>query len=91
MPRQLQLITHVTADERDTATIGQVTAIYDRASAPLVPRSRADVTRFFGGFDLVEPGVVFLSQGRPTAEYYAQGGTRWAYAGVGRKPGGDRA
>ncbi len=86
-PGSYLLITHVTGDERDMTTIGQVTAVYDQATAPLVPRSRADITRFFDGFELAEPGVVFLSQWRPTAEYYAQGGTRWAYAGLGRKPG----
>ncbi len=38
------------------------------------------------GFDLIEPGVVFLSQWRPAGEYYAQGGTRWGYCGLGKKP-----
>ena len=88
-PGSYLLLTHVTGDARDMGTIGEVTAVYDQATAPLVPRSRADVTRFFAGFELAEPGVVFLSQWRPTAEYHAQGGTRWAYAGLGRKPGGE--
>lgn len=87
-PGSCLVLTHVTGDERDIRTVSEITAVYDEATAPLVPRTRAEVTKFFDGFDLVEPGVVFTAQWRPTGEYYAQGGTRWAYAGVGRKPEG---
>jgi hypothetical protein len=38
------------------------------------------------GFELIESGIVFLSQWRPTGEYYTQDGTWWAYCGVGEKP-----
>jgi hypothetical protein len=34
-------------------------------NTPLVSRSRADITRFFDGFTLVEPGVVTPAQWRP--------------------------
>ncbi len=85
-PGSYLVLTHVTSDERDIGTISQVTAVYDEATASLVPRTHDEIIRLFAGFELVEPGVVFLSQWRPTAEYYAAGGTRWAYAGVGRKP-----
>ena len=85
-PGSYLVLTHVTGDERDVGTVSEITAVYDTATAPLIPRSRAQVTRLFDGFELVEPGVVFSSQWRPTGEYYARGGTRWAYAGVGRKP-----
>jgi hypothetical protein len=84
-PGSYIVLTHVTGDERDADTLAGITDVYSDATVPLIMRSRAEVTRFFAGFDLVEPGVVFLSQWRPTAEYYARGGTRWAYAGVGRK------
>jgi S-adenosyl methyltransferase len=86
-PGSYLVLTHVTGDERDVGTISEITAVYDEATAPLVPRTRAEVTKLFDGFQLVEPGVVFLSQWRPTGEYYARGGTRWAYAGVARKIG----
>jgi hypothetical protein len=79
------VLSHATSDGRDADTITEITNTYSKANAPLVMRSQAEVERFFDGFDLVEPGVVFISQWRPTAEYYAQGGTRWAYAGVGMK------
>lgn len=85
-PGSYLVLTHVTGDERDGRTVSDITAVYDEATAPLVPRTRAEVTKLFDGFELVEPGVVFTAQWRPTAEYYARGGTRWAHAGVGRKP-----
>ena len=34
-------------------------------NTPLISRSRADITRFFGGFTLVEPGFVSPAQWRP--------------------------
>jgi SAM-dependent methyltransferase len=34
-------------------------------SAPLVPRSREDITQFFDGFELVDPGLVAPAQWKP--------------------------
>lgn len=81
------VISHVTGDDHEEDALRQVSGTYDRASAPLVMRSRAEFLRFFDGFELAGPGVVFVSQWRPATSYYAEGGTRWAYAGVGRKAG----
>jgi hypothetical protein len=40
--------------------------VYQRAtSANLRMRSRADIARFFAGFDLVEPGLVAMPYWRP--------------------------
>ncbi|MFI9009569.1 SAM-dependent methyltransferase [Actinosynnema sp. NPDC053489] len=60
----------------------QVNAIYRRTDSPLVLRSGAEVSAFFTGLDVVEPGVVPLSEWRPDSDdaYIT------AYAGVGRKP-----
>jgi S-adenosyl methyltransferase len=80
------VLSHVTGDGRESGTLTAIDGTYDNANTPLIMRSHAEVARFFDGFDLVDPGVVFLSQWRPTGEYFAQGGTRWAYAGVARKP-----
>jgi SAM-dependent methyltransferase len=84
-PGSYLVLTHVTGDDRDVGTVSEITAVYDTATASLVPRTREQVTKLFDGFELVEPDVVFSSQWRPTGEYHARGGTRWAYAGVGRK------
>jgi S-adenosyl methyltransferase len=84
-PGSFLILSHVTGDGRAADTLTAIDETYDSANAPLVMRPHAEIMRFFDGFDLVDPGVVFLSQWRPTGEYYAQGGTRWAYAGVGKK------
>jgi hypothetical protein len=34
-------------------------------NTPLISRSRADITRYFDGFTLVEPGLVTPAQWRP--------------------------
>lgn len=84
-PGSYLVISHVTGENRDQAALGQIAEVYDQATAPLVMRSGEQIERFISGFELVKPGLVFLSQWRPVTEYYAGGGTRWAYAGVGRK------
>jgi S-adenosyl methyltransferase len=54
-------------------------------SAPLVLRDRAQVTSFFEGLELVEPGVVQLSKWRPRSEAEsAEAAALWG--GVARKP-----
>jgi len=87
-PGSYVVISHVTHEDRDAQTLSEITDTYNQATAPLVMRSRADITKFFDGTELVKPGVVFLSQWRPSSESYPEGGTRWAYAGVGKKPEG---
>jgi hypothetical protein len=53
--------------------------------APLVLRDRAQVTSFFEGLELVEPGVVQLSKWRPRSEAEsAEAAALWG--GVARKP-----
>jgi hypothetical protein len=84
-PGSFLILSHVTGDDREPGMLAGVGA-YERASAPLILRARGQVQEFFIGFNLIDPGVVFLSQWRPTGEYEAQGGTRWAYCGVGEKP-----
>jgi hypothetical protein len=53
--------------------------------APLVLRDRAQVTSFFDGLELVEPGVVQLSKWRPQSEFESmEAAALWG--GVTRKP-----
>jgi len=53
--------------------------------APLVLRDRAQVTAFFGGLDLMEPGVVQLSKWRPQSEAESMAASA-LWGGVARKP-----
>lgn len=50
-------------------------------------RSREEITRFFDGFDLVQPGVVFLPWWQPdTVPTNSEPGTTLMLCGVARKP-----
>jgi len=60
---------------------------YNRqGAAPLTARSHAEVSRFFTGLDLVEPGVVQLHRWRAATAEVGQGRELANYGGVGRKP-----
>jgi hypothetical protein len=56
-----------------------------RIDAPIVLRDRAEVTSFFDGLELVEPGVVQLSKWRPRSEEEAAAAAA-LWGGVARKP-----
>ena len=49
-------------------------------------RTLAEIRRFFDGFELVAPGVVFMQDWRPDPWTHASGRFRSFRAGVGRKP-----
>jgi hypothetical protein len=54
-------------------------------STPLVPRRREEIARFFDGFELVPPGLVYSEQWRPDKPKAADEAA-WMLAAVGRKP-----
>lgn len=60
---------------------------YTRTTAPTTTRSHAEITALFGGFDLIEPGLVHLPLWRPDDPAHpVDSPERHAgYAGVGRK------
>jgi S-adenosyl methyltransferase len=60
--------------------------VFRQTSAPLHMRTLAEITRFFDGFELVAPGVVFMQDWRPDPGTHAAGRLRSFRAGVGRKP-----
>ncbi len=58
----------------------------ERVSTPQTLRTRAEVTRFFDGLDLVPPGLVYVHTWRPgPADIVPPNGVS-AYGGVARKP-----
>jgi hypothetical protein len=60
---------------------------YNRqAASALSARSHAEVSRFFNGLDLVEPGLVQIHRWRPGVDDADQDRELAAYGGLGRKP-----
>lgn len=57
-----------------------------QAGVTLVPRVRAEVERFFGGWELIQPGVVPLRAWRPVGAPPADPNAAYLWAGVARKP-----
>jgi hypothetical protein len=61
----------------------KVERLYQQTTASIVTRSRAQVERFFDGFELVEPGLVEIQRWRPDGP--GAGLPGGFYGGVGRK------
>ncbi|MFC0041349.1 SAM-dependent methyltransferase [Actinomadura rayongensis] len=77
-------ISHITAaDHGAAATAGA--RVYRRANTGMTLRDRAAITRFFEGFDLVDPGVVRLTDWRPESRTRSDLPT-WYWCGLARKP-----
>jgi len=58
----------------------------ERVSTPQTLRTRAEVSRFFEGLDLVPPGLVYVHTWRPGPDDIVPPGGVSAYGGVARKP-----
>ena len=54
-PGSYLVISQATSEDIGAEAVGQVQELYAQASAPAVPRSRADIARFFEGRDHADP------------------------------------
>ncbi|MEU8922963.1 SAM-dependent methyltransferase [Kitasatospora sp. NPDC048545] len=79
------VLSHGTADFIPAAVRDRVTGVYDKATAPLVGRSRAEVHAFFDGLDLLDPGVVTVPLWRPDTPPTAGAERVSMYGAVARK------
>jgi len=61
-PGSALALSHITDENIDEEAARAGRAVYQTASAPIVPRSRAQIEGFFDGFDLLPPGVAGISQ-----------------------------
>jgi hypothetical protein len=80
------VISHPASDIQAAAMAGMATRLNQLMAQRVKPRNFDEVTAFFGGLDLVDPGVVPIlawhpegvPPGAPNAAYY--------YGAMGRKP-----
>ena len=80
-------LTHATLDLSDADANAQAQAEFnDKAAVPITPRTRAEITRFFDGLELVEPGLVSMSRWRPEATPFGEPAEVAGFCGLGRKP-----
>ncbi|MDQ1038517.1 hypothetical protein QFZ75_004933 [Streptomyces sp. V3I8] len=78
------VLSHATGDFADR---NDAQAVYNKATATLNLRSRAEVERLFEGFELVEPGLAQVPFWRPDGPPPARSGEIGFYGGVARKAG----
>jgi S-adenosyl methyltransferase len=64
-PGSCLVVSHVTADHVSEQAAATGRGVYDGASAPVIPRTLAEVTGFFDGLKLAEPGVTAASDWHP--------------------------
>ncbi len=83
-PGSFLVISHVT-HEAAPGKAAEIQDLYKNTSAAVHTRTNAEIARFFAGFDLVEPGLVYLPAWRPDGPPPAHPERAWFYAGVGRK------
>jgi SAM-dependent methyltransferase len=75
-------ISHVTGDYHGEATAAAGRVYEEQTSARMVFRSYDDVLRFFGDFELLEPGLTTKSLWRPEGSVPLGANEQWGYAGV---------
>ncbi len=82
-PGSFLALSHLTSEGVPEELVRAGRDAYKNATAPIVPRSRADILRFFDGFELIEPGLAWMSDWRPDDPNTPQS---HGFAAVGRKP-----
>ena len=79
------VLSHASAEGRPEAA-ARHRELYSRTPTPMTMRSRDEIARFFDGFDLIDPGLVWLPLWRPEDPSAAaeQPERTTGFAGVGR-------
>jgi hypothetical protein len=88
-PGSYLVVSHVTDDHISAEAAQRARNAYQGASAPGVTRTYGQIARFFGGLEIVTPGLVSVSGWRPD---HIGSSTRptLLYAGIGKKVRGGR-
>jgi hypothetical protein len=79
------VLSHPTSDVRQDQVTAMVARLNALVAEKVTTRDRDQVARFFAGLELVEPGLVNVSEWRPDADGPAEGPAA-LWVGVARKP-----
>jgi O-methyltransferase involved in polyketide biosynthesis len=90
-PGSYLALSHITDEQIGEHSSRAARQVYQRASAPAVPRSRAEILQFFGGLEFTRPGLVNISSWPESSPDIAPPGPRLLYGGVGIKKHADQA
>jgi hypothetical protein len=83
-PGSVLVVSHATSSG-DPEEMERVADLYNRTGTPLVPRDSRQVAKFFEGWRLVEPGLVFVPQWRPDGDPVSDPARYLMLAGVGER------
>jgi hypothetical protein len=85
-PGSMLVIGHGTADSRPD-DYQRLVELSKQTPTPMATRSHADIMRFFDGFDVVDPGLTWVSLWRPESpdDVPEEPGRSANYGGVGRR------
>jgi S-adenosyl methyltransferase len=86
VPGSYLTLSHGGLDDLPADAVADVQERLKNASVPLTYRDRAAITRFFDGFELIDPGLVNPTEWRSDELERARAGGNGMLAGVGRKP-----
>ena len=75
-----------TPEDDPDGLVESVRSVYQNASAQLHVRPVKEIRRFFDGFEILDPGVVWMASWRPDPGTRPAGRRNSLYGGVGRKP-----
>jgi SAM-dependent methyltransferase len=85
-PGSFVILSHLTREGHPADIVAKKEEVFAKSPTPMKYRSREEILRFFGGLDLVEPGLTTVTRWREEpsdAQFDAAGA--WTLAGVGRK------
>lgn len=85
-PGSYLVITHGTREGDPGGQDDKAAGVYRQASSQLHTRPLPDVARFFNGFELVEPGLTWITQWRPEPGTEPAGRQHSMRGAIGRKP-----
>ena len=87
-PGSYLVLAHATDASRPAVAQAAEKVYNGSVSAQARMRSGEEILRFFGGFELVDPGLVYVPLWRPDpgADVSGDPGKFWVLAGAGRKP-----
>jgi S-adenosyl methyltransferase len=86
VPGSYLIVSHLTRDGHPADVVRQKEKVFAESDTPFVYRSRADILRFFDGFELAEPGLTPVTtwRGDEVDEKMTAAG-QWWLGGVARK------
>jgi hypothetical protein len=80
------VLSHATFDPLDPETIAAMNAVNEGIKPTFCPRTLNEVSRFFDGLDLLEPGIVSVSDWRPEPGPRPSPAEATGYGAVARTP-----